>query len=34
MVKDKVPLSNSKIVYDKKDPPMTVGSIYEIYVLF
>jgi len=29
MVKDKVPLSNPEIVYDKNHPPMTVGSIYE-----
>ena len=29
MVKDKVPLSNPEIVYDKNDPPMTVDSIYE-----
>ena len=29
MVKDKVPLSNPKIVNDKNDPPMILGSIYE-----
>lgn len=28
MVKDYVPPNNPEIVYDKDDPPMTVGSIY------
>ena len=29
MVKDKVPPTNPNIVYDRNDPPMTVGSIYK-----
>jgi hypothetical protein len=29
MVKDNVPLHMLEVVYDKSDPPMEVGNIYE-----